>query len=201
VACGETPRTPDTYWTHSNERLLPEIRRGWNGGCGPKDRGTTAHGRLAGDSLARRLQIRHAGNQGGGARRLGRRPGPGHGPVRLFGPRRIGRRLRGRHDRALARGQPGGVRRLLPGPPDRGWLVDGGVDRPPDGARAGATGGGGGDDRRLGPDRPRGRLHRGADVETAPPGPQPRDRGDRRLEASLRLWGRAPPDQPQPDSE
>ena len=56
---------------HANGRLLPEILAGWNRRRGPIDRRAGAPGRRARAVVARRLQVRHAGDQGAGPRRLG----------------------------------------------------------------------------------------------------------------------------------
>ena len=64
---------------------------------------------------------------------------PRHHPLRLFRPRRIRRRIRRRHDRPLAGGQPRGVRGLLPRPAGGGRLLDGRLARAAAGARARAA--------------------------------------------------------------
>ena len=100
--------------------------------------------------------------------------------LRLFRPRRIGRRLHRRHHRALARGKPRGLSRVSPRAADRRRLVHGRLDGAAAGARV-ARAKGRGADRRHGADRAGGRLHRGADVEDSSP---PRSSARSRRKAS-----------------
>ena len=70
--------------------------------------------------VARRLPLRHDRHQGRDAGRVGRRPRPGLPAPRLFRARRIRRRVRRRHDLALARRKPRRVPSLH-APAGRSW--------------------------------------------------------------------------------
>ena len=110
AACGETrPRIqPTERQRHEHYVMSDSCLKFLDVGTGPAARRIAvraARGRGARPVLARRLQVRHEGHQGGGARRLGRRQGPRLHALRLFRPRRIRRRLRRRHDRPLAGGK------------------------------------------------------------------------------------------------
>ena len=145
--------------------------------------------RLARPVLARRLQVRHAGHQGRGARRLGRPQRPRHGPLRLFRPWRIRRDLRRGHHRPLAGGKPSRcfaaaapVRRSRSARP---WAAGS-----PCCWRGSSRGRAAKAARRWrgpGPDRAGGRLHGRADVEAHAAGDPAADHRDRRLDAAVRL--------------
>ena len=122
-----------------DDSCLKILKRGNRPG-GAADCRPRARRRRAGPVLARRLQVRHAGHQGRGARRLGRPQRPRHGPLRLFRPRRVRRDLRRWHHRPLAGGKRRGVSRLLRRSAGRDRLVHGRLARAAAGARARAAG-------------------------------------------------------------
>ena len=130
-------RLPDE--ARMDDSCLKYLERGNRPG-GAADCRPCARGRRAGPVLARRLQVRHAGHQGRGARRLGRPQRPRHGPLRLFRPRRIRRDLHRGHHRPLAGGKRRGISRLLPRAAGRDRLVHGRLARAAAGARARAAG-------------------------------------------------------------
>src|SRR5205807_9450913 len=87
AACGQTWRCwngalgQTEYTKNANVRLLPEIRGGWNGGRGPIDCCARAYGADPRPPVARRIQVRHARDQGASPRPLGEGPGPCHDPL------------------------------------------------------------------------------------------------------------------------
>ena len=82
----------------------------------PDHRRARARGQEPGPVLARRLQVRHEGHESRSAGPLGRKRGPRLRAVRLFRPRRIGRRVHRRHDRPVAGGKSRGLCALRQGP-------------------------------------------------------------------------------------
>ena len=187
VSCARAPLRRNTAWqaVHSGS-LAPAEKRQMDDnslkfleiGTGAERRALAIRARegaAARTVLALGLQVGHEGHQGRGAGALGEASRPRLRPLRLFRPRQIRRRIHRRYDRALARRQSRGVRRLLPRAADCGRLVDGrlaGAAHGPRPARAGAKRARNG--RRHGADRAGRRFYRGIDVETFQPGDQAR---------------------------
>ena len=143
--------------------------------------------------VARRVQIRHALHQGGGAGRLGREGRTRLPALRLQRPWGIRGSLRRWHHLPLARGGARGDRALRLRAPDPGGILHGRLDRPAGGAAAGAG--------PFGPGPIGNRSHcacRGhdgaADVGAVSRGDQEKRRGHRGLSPPLRLFRGALPD-------